>query len=62
MKNADLNEQTDLLSEKITPWSLLTLIKPMLSDELIAKLRFDRTGIKITFCNGQTFHLTVTEI
>ncbi len=48
--------------EKITPWYLLTLIKPILADELVAKFRYDRTGIKIDFCNGQKFHLKIEEM
>lgn len=48
--------------EKITPWYLLTLIKPIIAEELVAKLRFDRTGIRINFCNGQKFHLKIEEI
>lgn len=57
-ENADLESRP----EKITPWYLLDLIKPILADELIAKLRFDRNGIRIAFCNGQKFHLTIKEI
>ncbi len=53
---------SELQSEKITPWNLMTLIKPVLSDELVAKLRFDRYGIKITFYNGQKFHLSIKEL
>ena len=48
--------------EKITPWYLLTLIKPIIADELLAKLRFDREGIRINFCNGQKFRLKIEEI
>ena len=53
---------SEVEQEKITPWYLLTLIKPILSDELIAKLRFDRNGLRIAFPNGQKFHLQIDEI
>ncbi|MCM1439082.1 MAG: hypothetical protein NC131_07745 [Roseburia sp.] len=55
-------ENSETLPEKITQWYLLELIKPILADELIAKLRFDRAGIRIAFSNGQKFHLTVKEL
>lgn len=48
--------------ERITPWYILDLLKPIIKDEFIAKCRSDRTGIRIVFTNGQTFHLTVKEI
>lgn len=51
-----------LTEETITPWRLLTIIKPILADELVANLRFDRNGIRIAFRNGQKFHLTLNEI
>ncbi|MDE6850642.1 MAG: hypothetical protein K2J54_04870 [Clostridia bacterium] len=56
------NSKIEIPKEKITPWYLLELIKPVLADELIAKFRFDRTGIRIAFCNGQKFHLTIKEL
>lgn len=56
------NSEIEVNAEKITPWYLLTIIKPILADELIAKFRFDRSGIKIAFPNGQKFHLTISEI
>lgn len=64
MENAEKTENSEIkvTVEKITPWYLLTLIKPILADELIAKFRFDRSGIRITFNNGQKFHLTISEI
>lgn len=64
MADIEITEPSDLeeLPEKITPWYLLELIKPILADELIAKLRFDRSGIRIAFSNGQKFHITVSEM
>ena len=64
MESTEINENTTTETdiEKITPWYLLELIKPILADELIAKFRFDRSGIRITFSNGQKFHLTVNEM
>lgn len=59
---SEVTIQSEEKIEKITPWYLLNLIKPILADELIAKLRFDRNGIRITFCNGQKFKLTIDEI
>lgn len=56
------NSEIKVPAEKITPWFLLNLIKPILADELIAKFRFDRSGIRIAFSNGQKFHLTISEI
>lgn len=49
-------------NEKITPWYLLTLIKPILADELIAQLRFDRAGLRVKFCNGQKFRIRIEEL
>lgn len=46
----------------ITPWYLLTLLKPIIKDEIVAQFRFDRTGIRMKFVNGQKFHLTINEI
>lgn len=48
--------------EKITPWYLLTLIKPILADELVAKLRFDTFGLRVNFCNGQMFRIRIEEM
>ena len=48
--------------EVITPWYILTLIKPIIREEFIAKCRFDRAGIKLSFCNGQKFRVKVEEI
>lgn len=64
MESTENNELQSLeeLPEKITPWYLLNLIKPIIADELVAKFRFDRTGIRIAFNNGQKFHLTINEI
>lgn len=49
-------------SEKITPWYVLDLLKPIIKEEFIATCRFDRTGIRMKFCNGQQFHLSVKEL
>ncbi len=49
-------------NEVITPRYLIDLLKPIINDELVAQCRYDRTGIRIKFCNGQQFHLTVIEI
>lgn len=49
-------------SEKITSWYLLDLLKPIIKDEIIAKCRSDRTGIRIAFPNGQKFHLSIKEV
>ena len=45
--------------EKVAPCSvenspdyLFDLIKLVLTNELVAKFRFDGEGIKVTFCNG----------
>ena len=58
----NLDRDNNLSNETISPWRLLTTIKPILADELVANLRFDRSGIRIAFLNGQKFHLTITEI
>lgn len=55
-------EHTNAESEIITPRYLLNLIKPILSDKLVAKFRFEREGLRITFCNGQKFLLKIEEI
>lgn len=60
---ADDNIKDSVLeSGKITPWYLLTLIKPILADELVAKLRFDREGLRVKFCNGQKFRIRIEVI
>ena len=46
----------------ITPWFILDIIKPFIREEFIAICRYDRTGIRMKFLNGQKFHLTVTEV
>ena len=53
---------TQEFPEKITPWYILDLLKPIIKEEFIATSRFDRTGIRIKFCNGQQFHLSVKEL
>ena len=65
--STDVDMQTEPTAEDnypqvITPWYLLELLKPIIKDEVIAQCRFDRTGLRISFCNGQKFHLSVTEI
>ena len=50
------------VEESISPRYILETILPIVKDEFIAKCRADRTGIKMTFCNGQKFRLTVDEI
>ncbi len=55
-------EEEKLKPEKITPWFLLDLLKPIIKDELIASYRTDRTGLRIAFPNGQKFHLEIKEI
>ena len=52
----------DDLPEVITPWYIMTLLKPIIREEFIAKSRYDRTGIRLEFLNGQKFHITVTEV
>ncbi len=59
-KQIDIKD--DDTPEFITPWYIITMLKPIIKDEIIAQFRYDRTGIKMRFCNGQKFHLTVTEI
>ena len=51
------NEQVE-----ITPWYILTLLKPLIADELVATLRFDREGLRIKFPNGQKFRLYIKPI
>ncbi|MDE6849904.1 MAG: hypothetical protein K2J54_01120 [Clostridia bacterium] len=48
--------------EVITPWYLLGLLKPIIREEFIALCRYDRSGVRMKFCNGQKFRLTITEI
>lgn len=48
--------------DKITPWYLITLLKPLIADELVATLRLDREGIRIKFPNGQKFKLYIKPI
>lgn len=62
INDKNIIESSEDNTKKITPWYLLTLIKPILADELVAKLRFDRSGIRINFCNGQKFHLKIEEL
>ena len=47
--------------EYIPPRFLLTLLKPIIRDELTAQCRENREGIIITFPNGQKFLFTVRE-
>lgn len=58
MPNNDFENEPQV----ITPRYLLTLLKPLIKDELVAHCREDASGIKIKFANGQQFHLTVAEI
>lgn len=60
MKQDELKEND--YPEVITPWYILEMIKPFIREEFIALRRYDRTGIRMKFLNGQKFHLTVTEI
>lgn len=63
MDGLKLNDFTqDKEPDKISPRYLLSLIKPVLADELVAKLRYDREGLRIAFCNGQKFRVIITEI
>ncbi len=63
MEEENINEiEEDNYPEVITPWYLLNLLKPIIRDEIIAQFRFDRTGIRMKFVNGQKFHLTINEI
>ena len=58
-KNEDCEE---VVPEIISPWYLYDIIMPIIKEEFIATTRYDRTGIRIKFCNGQKFHLTINEI
>lgn len=60
MQENNQSENDEL--KKITPWYLLTLIKPILADELVAKLRFDNFGLRVNFCNGQMFRIRIEEM
>lgn len=60
MKQDELKEND--YPEVITPWYILEMIKPFIREEFIALCRYDGTGIRMKFLNGQKFHLTVTEI
>lgn len=68
MEDQEINETEELQefqdgnSEVITPWYLLTILKPIIREEFIAMCRYDRSGIRMKFNNGQKFHLTITEI
>ena len=55
-------EQESDFQEAITPWFIITLLKPIMREEFIAERRNDRTGIRMKFLNGQKFHLTIEEI
>lgn len=57
-----VTDKKEFKPEKLTPWYILDLLKPIIKDELIAKCRSDRTGVRIAFPNGQKFHLTIKEI
>ena len=57
-----LRSNADKVEESISPRYILETILPIVKDEFIAKCRVDRVGIKMTFCNGQKFRLTVEEI
>lgn len=63
MEEEKLSEiKKDDYPEVITPWYLLDILKPIIREEFIAQCRYDRTGIRMKFLNGQKFHLTITEI
>ncbi len=51
-----------LQTTEISPRYLLKLIKPILSEELVATYRFDREGLRIAFPNGQKFLLKIEEL
>ena len=58
MQDKNLKEWEELIS----PRGLLNVIKPIIADELVAKYRLERDGLKVTLLNGQKFMLTITEI
>ena len=60
MEEDKFNEE--VVPEAITPRFIVETLLPIVKDEFVAKCRADRAGIKITFCNGQKFHITVDEI
>ncbi|MCM1437682.1 MAG: hypothetical protein NC131_00525 [Roseburia sp.] len=55
-------KEEEFIPDKITPWYLLDLLKPIIRDEFVAQCRYDRSGIRMKFCNGQKFHLSIKEI
>lgn len=63
-KNESVAEQElpDGYPEVISSWYLLDILKPILKEEFIAMFRYDRAGIRMKFCNGQKFRLTIQEI
>ena len=61
MKEEHESLKTDEVGS-ITPRFIVETLLPIVKDEFVAKCRADRAGIKITFCNGQKFHITVNEI
>ncbi|MCM1438498.1 MAG: hypothetical protein NC131_04725 [Roseburia sp.] len=63
-KNEGITQQEikDDYPEVITSWYLLDLLKPIIREEFIATCRYDRSGIRMKFCNGQKFHLSIKEI
>ncbi len=58
----EINDSEESKPEKITPWVILDLLKPIIKDEFIASCRADRAGLRLSFPNGQKFHLTIEEI
>ncbi|MDE7301202.1 MAG: hypothetical protein K2N47_03445 [Clostridia bacterium] len=59
-----MDEEQEFENENnyISPRYLLSLLKPIIKDELIAQCREDRFGLSIKFRNGQQFLLTIGEI
>ncbi len=57
----DIEKET-AQDDKITPWYLLTLLKPIIADELLATFRFDTRGLRLTFPNGQRFRIRIEEL
>ncbi|MCM1546499.1 MAG: hypothetical protein NC033_05625 [Clostridiales bacterium] len=57
-----VGEEITEMPEIITPWYIITLIKPIIREEFIATCRYDRTGIRLKFLNGQKFHISVKEM
>lgn len=62
MDEKEKTEVKDDYPEVITPWYILNMLKPIIREEFIAVCRYDRTGIRMRFLNGQQFHLTITEM